>query len=386
MTNKISVYIILYHDLGFLDDIINLIFSDVDEIVLVDGPYSYNIETFKKLNLFYDETNKPQELINIINKYSSKIKYFYNIFKNEEEKRIFGYKICSNNILLLVDTDEFFILDINKIKFFINSNKYVGGFSIYNMNRTDIYFDNKVTKFVIFKKDNISPIQHLDYTWLIGCKQNKLNEEFILLNNDLGIIYHQTLNRTKFNNIIKFIFYICLYNHLQTNEKSILEDYKIDDLLQIIKLEVLLDIFYHSKQDLIGIPPDINKIWMPKNDILINLDKYKNNYIDAYFKNNSIALKNINYYCYLNLVNNNFTQIIITFDNVKNINVNLYEINCNEKIIINSYYFNNINENQIIIDYNFIKKTNYLNLLIMLKCNETIENSFIYNIKNIIFN
>jgi len=385
MINKISVYIILYHDLGFLNDIISLIYENVDEIILIDGPYSYNIDTFKKLNLFYNETNRPQELVNIINKYSSKIKYYYNIFINEEEKRMFGYEKCSNDIVLLVDTDEFLIFNEEKINFFINSNKSVGEFSIYNMNRTNIHFDNKATKFVIFKKKDISSFHHLDYLWLIGCKQNKINHRLMLLNNDLGIIYHQTLNRTKFNNIIKFIFYICLYYHSQTNKKSILGDYKIDDLLQVITLDDLLDIFYHSKQELIGIPSDINKIWMTKNDILINLDKYNNNHIDAYFKNDSIILKNISYFCYLDLVNNNFNQIIIAVDNAKNINVDLYEINTNEKIIINSYNFE-ISNNQIIINKEFNKKNNYLNLALMLNCNETINDNFIYKIKNIIFN
>jgi hypothetical protein len=382
MTNKISVYIILYHDLGFLDDIIQLIYDNVDEIIIVDGPYSYNIETFKKLELFYDETNKPAELINIINKYSSKIKYFYKIFTNEEEKRIFGYTKCINNIVLLVDSDEFFILDMKKINFFINSNKAVGGFSIYNMNRINIHFDEKVTKFVIFKKDKITAEQHLDYTWLIGCKQNEKNINSMLLNNDLGIIYHQTLNRTKFNNIIKFIFYICLYYHSQIDKKSILGDYKIDDLLQKITIDNLLNIFYHSKQDLIGIPSDINKIWNLKNNISINLDKYKNNHLEAFFKDDSIALKNINYYSYLELNNSNFNNIIIKFNNVKSVIINLYEINVNEKIIINSYNFD-VNDNQIIINKLFIKKNNYLNLAIMINCDNTIDNNFIYKIQNI---
>jgi hypothetical protein len=382
MTNKISVYIILYHDLGFLDDIIQLIYDNVDEIIIVDGPYSYNIETFKQLNLFYDETNKPVELINIINKYSSKIKYYYNIFTNEEEKRIFGYTKCINNIILLVDTDEFFILDMKKIKFFINSNKGVGGFSIYNMNRINIHFDEKVTKFVIFKKEKITAEQHLDYTWLIGCKQNEKNINSMLLNNDLGIIYHQTLNRTKFNNIIKFIFYICLYYHSQIDKKSILGNYKIDDLLQIISLDDLLNIFYHSKIDLIGIPVDINKIWNLKNDISINLDKYKNNHKESYFKNNSICLKNIEYFCYFDLINDNFNKIIIKFDNVKSVIINLYEINVNEKIIMTSYNFD-VNDNQIIINKLFIKKNNYLNLAIMINCDNTIDNNFIYKIQNI---
>ena len=104
-SEKISVYIILYSDLGFLNNIISNIYENVDEIILVDGPYSYNIDVFKKLNLFYDSSNKPDELIKILLKYSGKIKYVYNIFENEEQKRIFGFEQCSNDLVLLVDCD-----------------------------------------------------------------------------------------------------------------------------------------------------------------------------------------------------------------------------------------------------------------------------------------
>jgi hypothetical protein len=275
-------------------------------------------------------------------------------------------------------------MNIENINFFIQSDKIVGGFSIYNMNRININFDNKVTKFIIFKKNKISSIEHLDYLWLVRCKQNKPNQNIMLINRDLGLIYHQTLNRNKFNNIIKFIFYICLYFHSQHENKSILCDYKLDNLLEIITTNELLDIFYHSTQDLIGIPAN-DKIWSLKNDVLINLYKYKNNHQDAYFKNNSIALLNINFFCYLDLILNNFNEIIITFENVKSINLNLYEINYNEKIIINSYYFD-VDNNNIIIKNNFIKKQNYINIAMMFCCNNSIDENVIYKIKAVSFN
>jgi hypothetical protein len=192
---KISVYIILYSDLGFLNNIISNIFDFVDEIILIDGPYSYNIDVFKKLNLFYDSSNKPEELVKILIKYSSKLKYVYNIFENEEQKRIFGYQQCSHNIVLLVDCDEFFIINTNNINKFINSNKKVAGFSIYNMNRININIDKMETKNILFKKNLIDSREHLDYTWLVGCKQKKAKLENIYIECPIGEIFHQTLNR-----------------------------------------------------------------------------------------------------------------------------------------------------------------------------------------------
>lgn len=170
---KISVYTILYYDLQFYEDIIKNIYDLVDEFVIIDGPYSYAIETLKQFNLFYEEHNKPDELTNIIEKYS-KIKYKYVVCDTEEEKRMIGYNMCSNNLVLLVDTDELLNIDINKISDFNkNNNKFVNCADIYNMCDYNINFNKLCQKYVLFKKEKISAVDHLNYTWLIGCKQTE---------------------------------------------------------------------------------------------------------------------------------------------------------------------------------------------------------------------
>lgn len=376
---KISVYIILYYDLGFLDDIINNIYNCVDEIIIIDGPYSYNKGVFEKLQLFYNEHNKPQELNDILTKYSSKLKYFYNEFVNEEEKRRFGYNQCKNNIILLVDTDEHIILNENNINQFIKSDRNVGGVNIYNMNRINISFDKMVQKFIIFKKKYISDLEHLDYLWLVGCKQNEKKIDYMYLNNDLGTIYHQTLNRSKFNSIIKYIFYVCLYCHTNNKPYQILSNYELNDLLCIFSIDEILDIFYHSMKEMLGIPHD--KI-LTMTNTLINLDKYKLNHIDGFFKNNSCCIQNIPYYCYINVDNTEFKQICIEFENVDEINIELCEICVSETYKITKFNYV-IKNNVTIIDYTFIMNPKFLNLLIMFNCCKTISDNFVYRIMNI---
>jgi hypothetical protein len=142
---EISVYIILFGDFGFLDDILSTIYNNVKEIIIVDGAYSYNKPILEKLGLYYDANSCPQELQDIIKRYN--IKYYNKIFENEAEKRIFGYNACTYNNVLLVDADEFFDFNLISLKEFINSDQSVAGFEIYNMNRTGIHFDE-----VSFKK------------------------------------------------------------------------------------------------------------------------------------------------------------------------------------------------------------------------------------------
>jgi len=376
---KISIYIILYYDLDFLDDILNNIINDVDEIILVDGPYKYCIPFLTKLNLLYDELNKPQELTNIINKYNTKIKYYYNVWENEKEKRMFGYEKCTNNIVLLVDCDEFIIFNVDFINNFINSNKSVSGFEINNMNRININFDKLCKKYIIFKKNNITAHQHLSYTWLIGVDGLEKNiQSNYYFNHSMGTIYHQTLNRTKKNNIIKYIFYTRLHELRNGNIDSFL-GYNLDIVLNILDIDNILNIFYHSSIELIGIPN--NKILFHNNNVLLNLSKYSNNHIEGYFTPNTKMLTNINYCCYIDLPNNN-NIIKILFRNVKSVNIKLYEICLNKEYDIHNYDFNN-GDDEINIDINLINN-NCISFILCINTNYTKNNDNIYEINNII--
>jgi hypothetical protein len=380
INNKISIYIILYYDLDFLEDILDNIINYIDEIIIVDGPYKYCIDSLQQFNLMYNENNKPDILNKILNKYENKIKYYYNIWENEKEKRIFGYSKCNNDIILLVDCDEFFIFDINNINSFIKSDKYVASFNINNMCRININFDNETKKYIIFKKKYINEIQHLSYTWLVGV--NGLEDKNINnmeINYSLGKIYHQTLNRNKKNNIIKYIFYISLYNINNNIENKLIQNYNEKELLKNINVDndTLLNIFYHSLIELIGIPK--NKILKQNNNVLINLNKYSNNHIDGFFKENTIALKNIDYYAYVNL---NTNHIHIKFENVKNIKVDIYQIFINEEYNWQYFHFE-VSNNEVFFNYNKYNKENLLCNIIFFNCLQTLNSDSIYKIVSI---
>ena len=150
-------------------------------------------------------------------------------------------------------------------------------------------------------------------------------------------------------------------------------------MLCIFSIDEILDIFYHSMKEMLGIPHD--KI-LTMTNTLINLDKYKLNHIDGFFKNNSCCIQNIPYYCYINVDNTEFKQICIEFENVDEINIELCEICVGETYKINKNNYVIIN-NTIIIDYTFIMNPKFLNLLIMFNCCKTISDNFVYRIMNI---
>lgn len=325
--NKISVYTILYKDLQFYEDIIKNLYDVVDEFIIIDGPYSYAIDVLKKLNLFYDEDNKPNKLNELIHKYP-KIKYKYVICNTEEEKRMIGYNMCSNNLVLLVDTDEFLTIDTHKLNHFIQSNKFVCCANIYNMCDYNVHYNKLTEKYILFKKNKITALEHLNYTWLIGCKQTEKNISYMCFN-PFGLIYHLTLNRNKENNIIKFIFYVLLYRKTNHQQYNLIDNYDNDKLLNDITPNEFLNIFVHSKKNFINIPDDVSCLSLINN--VPYLTKYNKNLLDFEINKEQKCLLNVPVFFRVHKKN------ILSFENVIDIFIKINYLYINSPPIEKSY-------------------------------------------------
>ena len=367
---KKGCYISIYSDYGFLDLVLNLLNQTMDEIVIVDGPFEYCISTLKKLNLYYDENNSP--IKSIISKYGNKIKYFYKHFKDEKEKRIFGYEQCSTDIVMLADSDEIYLLNEVFINNFYNSKKSVISLDIYNMCRTNIGFDKKSRKYILFKKKNISALEHLSYTWLVGVDglPNK-NTNLMELNNIAGVILHQTLNRTKEFSLTKFIFYTRLWYHNNNKEKIdyLWDVYKLDDLLEKYSVEEVKNIFYHSYFPSINLcEPKDNKILYKTPICSLNLEKYEKNHSEAYFKPNSLVLKDLKYIFYLPKLFYKDNKINIRFDteNISECTINIYDI-CIGKSW-NKYTYNQTVENDSFIIKDNLNNNERIDMVVEFIC------------------
>ena len=379
---KISVYTILYYDLQFYEDIIKNIYDLVDEFVIIDGPYSYAIETLKQFNLFYEEHNKPDELTNIIEKYS-KIKYKYVVCDTEEEKRMIGYNMCSNNLVLLVDTDELLNIDINKIiDFNKNNNKFVNCADIYNMCDYNINFNKLCQKYVLFKKEKISAVDHLNYTWLIGCKQTEKIIDYMCFSS-FGTMYHQTMCRNKKNNIIKFIFYTLLYRKNHNQLFNILDTYDNETLLKKLSINEILNVFVHSRLNSINIPSiSNNNILEPihKNNSINLLKKYNNNLSEFTFnEDNRKYLRNIPVFFRFKSFN---SATNILFTNVNSVTIKMYYIYLKEEYVVKEQTFQNIDNNKVVFS-NHLNGNEYC-VIMEINCYETVTDDFIYTIQSIL--
>tara|TARA_B110000971_G_scaffold22030_1_gene19948 strand:+ start:15978 stop:17114 length:1137 start_codon:yes stop_codon:yes gene_type:complete len=377
--NKISVYTILYYDLQFYEDIIKYLYDIVDEFIIIDGPYSYSIDTLKKINLFYDEQTKPYELNDLIKKYS-KIKYKYVICDTEEEKRMIGYNMCSNNLVLLVDTDEFLNIDTTKLNRFINNQtKFVCCANIYNMCDYNVNFNKLTEKYILFKKSKISALEHLDYTWLISCKQNEKIIDYMSCN-DFGLIYHYTLNRNIQNNIIKFVFYILLYRKTNNQPYNLVDGYNNDDLIHCMTSNDIINIVVRGHKNRINIPTDdCNLQIIEDNEVILNLKKYNKNLLEFYFINEMKCLLNVPV-CFR--LNEYKKEYILVFENVLNVEVNIYYLYLNLKPNKKTYTYQNLSNNMIKLSNELDNNAKYM--YIELICNKTCNEHFIFTLKNIL--
>ena len=339
---KKSCYIVLYSDYDFLEILLELLDKVMDEIVIVDGPYNYCVPTLNKLNLYYNEINSP--IKSFLNKYISKIKYFYKHFEDEKEKRMFGYNQCTGDIVLLADTDELYLINNESINDFYNSDKSVIAFDIYNMCRFNVAIDPKSKKYIMFKRKNINALEHLSYTWLVGVDGLlPKNMQLMEINNIIGTVLHQTLNRKKLFSIIKFIFYTRLwyYNNNKDKIDYIWDIYTFDELLKKYTINDILSIFYHSYFPSINMSaPKDNKILYKIPKFNIDLSKFNNNHNDAYFKSNSLVLQDLKYIFYLPKLFYKDNKINIKFDteNINDCTINIYDICINRKWDIKKFY------------------------------------------------
>jgi hypothetical protein len=370
---KISCYISFYYDYDFLEDIINELDNYVSEIILVDGPYSYCVDTLKKFDLFYERVNKPIEINNIIKK-NSKIKYFYGIWDNEKDKRMFGYEQCTKDIVILADADEFYYFDNNNLINFINSDYNVAGFHIYNMNRHNIYFEKSI-KNIVFKKNIINSHQHLSYTWLVGVPNLEQQNINYIYTNQVGIIYHQTLNRNKIGNIIKYIFYVSLYyknKNLELNK--IINNYTYDDLLKNnLNNKNIMDIFSKSRYESINIP-NINKSLHYLDENIEILNKFSNNHSHGYFTEKMYILNNHEQYFLINknLIIDKKIDIIFECTNINSILITITEL-CIDKShfvhnTLNLNESNNFNLNLNLNNDNDNDNDEILDILVKINC------------------
>lgn len=215
---RVAGVVVYYND---IDMLVNQFkfgqFDSYDSVYIIDGPYEYTkrLEITEKESARLSDTDFGRELLT-----DSKFKYFYKVWKDEYEKRVFSYEVVSEDLIVLHDTDEFYDINYSALLDF-NSSKYsVGSFACQNLYINGVSFTNEFYavsdeaklphKPFIFKRLNVSPADHINYLWLVGVEQEAADKEK-MCRSPVWRGYHFTGMRSREGQRQKFIFYKSLY-------------------------------------------------------------------------------------------------------------------------------------------------------------------------------
>jgi hypothetical protein len=192
---KISSYLNVFDDWELLKPSLWSIADYVDEIVVVDGAYSWAEPYLIGANRRPDRSR--EEVYDTLSSFGRKITTINGVWKNETSKRRAGYDACTGQIILRTDADEIVFLDDSAFDKFLSSNAAVGQMEmpIYvspGIIRTTNGQTSRERQSFAFKRNKISAQQHLSYLWLVLPPE----ERALLGDLDRDLIYRDPLAYT----------------------------------------------------------------------------------------------------------------------------------------------------------------------------------------------
>lgn len=192
-------------------------FDHYDRIYIWDGPYKFlaSIPFFDQQSPRLDQTDIGSEILK-----DPRVVYYYNEWSDEAEKRIAAYEAVQEDIVVLHDTDEFWINQENHYKRFWHSQYTVASNRIQNLYMSGLYctsedlttpsIDTLPHRRLAFKRQLVSASDHLNFLWLVNVKQTYVDQTQVDPT-PLAHTYHFTACRSLLGQQAKMSFYTSLY-------------------------------------------------------------------------------------------------------------------------------------------------------------------------------
>lgn len=218
----LSVYVSFLKDFDYLERVIQSVINFAEEVHFVDGPNFPTLPGFCSSGISVDiesckyEFNNFLEQCDFMPSEKKKLKYHWGIWKNEREKRKFGFNCCSQPLVMTLDADEIIDFTESFLDMFAASNTKVAGVECLNMYKSDVflggdfynYRHNVSKKNILFKREIINADRHLDFLWLVNHEpETPINQTDIYNGQSLGTMYHATSMRSEEGKLVKNIFY-----------------------------------------------------------------------------------------------------------------------------------------------------------------------------------
>jgi hypothetical protein len=206
---------ILYNDWDILELAIQSARRIADELVVVDGAYSWMAPLLQEYE--QDPARSNAETCAILARHTDFVRYISGTWENESHKRIVAYNACRGDIVHLIDADEIHDWAPDAFNAFVRATTLIAEMTspllmpggLLGRVGTRPQIGRKPTT---FKRSDISAEQHLSYLWLVLPKseQDMLppREKGVFWHPSLGTNYHYSMLRTTKSAISRAMFYV----------------------------------------------------------------------------------------------------------------------------------------------------------------------------------
>ncbi|MBV9537492.1 MAG: hypothetical protein JOY70_01015 [Acidisphaera sp.] len=175
MPENASAYLSVFDDWDILPVALRSVYDRVDEIVVVDGGYTWLAPFFRDSGR--DPARSVQDVYEALSPFEPKLRFLHDIWPNEKAKRRAGFEACRHRYVYRIDADEVLFFDDAALDRFFTSGSGVAAMDMpiylapgwirgrgaaHGMERQTFLFD----------RNRVDGLRHLDYLWLVTAKED----------------------------------------------------------------------------------------------------------------------------------------------------------------------------------------------------------------------
>ncbi len=167
---RFSAYLSIYNDWDLLAASLKSIAPYVDELIVVDGAYSWMVPYLRGLGV--DPERSDPRVYEALQASGVPFRAISGLWANEIDKRRAGYAACKNRFAMRIDADEILHIDDAALAAFLASGEAVAEMETPTYVAPGYVLANIRQKALprvgfLFDRDRISSDAHLDYLWLV---------------------------------------------------------------------------------------------------------------------------------------------------------------------------------------------------------------------------
>ncbi len=271
---NISALICIDQDIEYLPLVLEQIYDLVEEIVIIDGPYRWVSEFYVGLPFVTSAPTPHVEFRGSPLLSHKKVRYEHREWENEQQKRAYGYDICTCEFVLVIDSDELIVFLEDELDYFMLSSDPIAKLDVFSLGRTYARIEFPVENieevrtnpdiphecYRLFRKSALNGVDHLPYLQVLSIPPAPplpQPDREVLHPVPIGTIYHLSVMRTGTSNLFKYRFYVAANNVTNNWTDSILTSGKwanYSEMLRDITLDEYSALLMRGRSDSLRCP------------------------------------------------------------------------------------------------------------------------------------